>query len=285
MKTRTVKHIAKSSHERVGFNFTVRRPLPSAGLKQIDPFLMLDHFGPFYQKPNEQGGVSEHPHRGFETVTIMLEGQVEHRDSSGGHGTLKAGDVQWMTAGSGLIHSEMPPDEFRKTGGTVHGIQLWVNLPKRDKMTKPHYQDISAAQIPVVKSEDGKSVVRVIAGEAFGVKGAAETHTKVIALHLMLEPQSRTEIKVPADFSAFAYIMQGQADFENGGMAKESELALFENDGDGVAVKNAGEETLNMLLLAGEPIGEPVVSYGPFVMNSPEEIHQAIEDYQSGRMG
>jgi quercetin 2,3-dioxygenase len=238
--------------------------------------------GPATHGPGEAKGAPGHPHRGFETVTYVLEGAIEHGDSQGNHGRIGAGDVQWMTAGSGVIHSEMPSAEIRRDGGRMHGFQLWVNLPRRDKMMKPRYQELRASEIPTARSADGKVTVKVIAGEALGTHATIDTRTPIIYLHVRLEAGARLEQPIPAAYNAFAFLVSGEASF-GGRPARENDAVIFDRDGDEVSL--ASENGAELLLIAGVPLDEPVVRYGPFVMNTAGEIRQAMLDYQSGRFG
>jgi redox-sensitive bicupin YhaK (pirin superfamily) len=217
-------------------------------------------------------------------VTYLLDGEMEHRDSWGNHGTLRPGDVQWMTAGSGLVHSELPGGTLVREGGTLHGFQLWVNLPKQDKMASPRYQDTPAASIPVARNPEATVTVKVVAGESLGTNGVIETRIPILYLHLTLEPGSRFEQAIPKTRNAFAYVIEGTGDF-HGTQAREDQVVLFDRGGEGVRIANAGASRLSILLLAGEPIGQTVARYGPFVMNSKEELVQAVDDYREGRMG
>jgi len=270
-----------------GGGFPVRRPFPVAGLLDVDPFLLLDHLGPVDWGPGEGIGAPDHPHRGFETVTYLLSGEMEHKDSAGHHGQLTPGDVQWMTAGSGVVHSELPTAKFMRDGGTMHGFQIWINLPAKDKMIPARYQDIPADKIPKTTSEDGMVQVAVIAGEAMGEKAVIDTHTPIIYLHYTLEPGGSVEQKIPSDHNALAYVISGEALLgSNSKKVTEGQLATM-STGDILPIKNSDKSTrkTELLILAGVPIGEPVARYGPFVMNTEEEIHQAIADYRDGRMG
>jgi redox-sensitive bicupin YhaK (pirin superfamily) len=283
--TRSVLDIIQTVRTLEGAGFTVRRPFPTQELLDFDPFLLLDHLGPTDYGPNEAVGAPDHPHRGFETVTYILEGKLQHKDSVGNSGILGAGDVQWMTAGAGVVHSEMPEDEFFRTGGRMQGFQIWVNLPRRDKMIKPRYQDILASRIPEAVSPDGKVRVRVIAGEAMGQSAVIETRTPIMFLHYMLQPGASLKHFVPASYNTLAYIIEGEAYFgPEKIVAGEGQMVTFGQDGDEVALET-GEKPVSLLLLAGVPLNEPVVRYGPFVMNTTEEIYRAFLDYQSGRMG
>ena len=267
-----------------GDGVTIHRAFPAGEVEGLDPFLLLDEMGPMVLKPGEARGFPDHPHRGFETVTYMLDGQMEHRDSRGNHGVLRPGSVQWMTAGAGIVHSEMPGAELASGGGKLHGFQLWVNLPRKDKMAEPRYQELPGEGIPVGRSEDGRVEARVIAGEALGVAARISTHTPILYLHFTLEAGAEHAQAVPEGANAFAYVIGGA--METGGeRVEEREFVVFERGGGTVRLKNAGHGKLSVLLIAGVPIGEPVARYGPFVMNSREELVAAFEDFRAGRMG
>ena len=285
---RSVERIVQSMETLEGEGFLVHRPFPTAALSDFDPFLLLDEMGPKDLAPGEAKGAPDHPHRGFETVTYMLDGRMEHKDSHGNAGRLTPGDVQWMTAGAGVIHSEMPERDFARTGGRLHGFQLWVNLPRRDKLTRPRYQEIPAAQIPTAQTEDGRVTVKVIAGQSLGVRAVIETRTPIIYLHFTLQPGGRIAQPVPAEYNGFAYVVAGAGRFgADGEQATRGQMVMFARDGDDVVIENAADAAspLSVLLIAGVPLGEPVARYGPFVMNTKEEIYQAFADYRSGRMG
>jgi len=283
--TRTIERTYPAVRTTEGGGFIVHRPFPTRMLMDFDPFLLLDEMGPIDYAPGEAKGAPDHPHRGFETVTYVLEGQFGHKDSAGHSGTLHAGDVQWMTAGAGVVHSEMPDPEFVRSGGRVHGLQLWVNLPRSDKMIAPRYQEMPSARIPVATSEDGQVSVKVIAGEALGVAAAIETRTPILYQHFTLQPGAQIVHAVPANYRVFAYALSGKGFY---GEARREvgarQMVVFGNDGETVTLA-AGEEPLEVLLLGGVPLKEPVVRYGPFVMNTEDEIRQAVTDYQAGRMG
>ena len=288
-KARSVLKVVKSMRSIEGGGFIVNRAFPTHFISEFDPFLLLDEMGPADYGPGEAKGAPDHPHRGFETVTYMIEGKFQHKDSQGHSGKLNPGDVQWMTAGAGVIHSEMPEDEFTRYGGRMHGFQLWVNLPRRDKMIKPHYQEIPSSKIPVAKSLDGKVTAKVIAGEAMGVHAVIETRTPIMYVHFTLQPKSEIEQRIPIEYNAFAYVVNGQGLFgsDNGNAAAKGQVVIFSNaGGDTVSLKNESHDSpLDVLLIAGFPLNEPVARYGPFVMNERHEIDQAIEDYRTGRMG
>lgn len=283
--SRSIERIIPATRTVEGGGFVVHRPFPTRLLMDFDPFLLLDEMGPVDYAPGEAKGAPDHPHRGFETVTYMLEGEFGHKDSAGHSGTLLPGDVQWMTAGAGVVHSEIPAEAFTQRGGRVHGLQLWVNLPQRDKMVAPHYQEIPSARIPVATSEDGKVRVKVIAGEALGVKAAIETRTPILYQHVSLQPGATITLNVPREFRVFAYPLSGTALY---GPQKQpvraQQMVIFRDDSDTVPLA-AGDEPVELLLIGGVPLKEPVVRYGPFVMNTEDEIRQAVIDYQAGRMG
>jgi len=271
-----------------GGGFPVRRPFPTNQLDHVDPFLLLDHFGPISWEPNEAVGAPDHPHRGFETVTYLIEGRMQHKDSQGNSGKLGPGDVQWMTAGAGVVHSETPEEEFLRTGGLSHGFQIWVNLPARDKMIHPRYQDVPSAQIPVATSDDGKVRVKVVAGEALGARAVIDTYTPIIYLHFTIQPGGSHMQPMPVDHNAMVYVIDGAGEFAREARpAMEGQLVIFGRDGDEVTMPAPADATapVNVLLLAGVPLNEPVARYGPFVMNTREEIVQAFEDYRAGRLG
>ena len=285
---RTVAGIVNSIETLEGGGFLVRRPFPKASFSDFDPFLLLDEMGPMDVAPGEAKGAPDHPHRGFETVTYMLSGDMEHKDSSGHAGQLKSGDVQWMTAGAGVVHAEMPSAEFMRTGGRMHGFQLWVNLPRLDKLIKPRYQEIPNTKIPKATSADGLVSVSVIAGEAMGEKAVIETRTPIIYLHYLIEPGGVATQRVPRDYNAFAYVVDGAGLFgAEGERGTDGQMVMFAPDGDEVRIENPADAkaALEILLIAGAPLNEPIARYGPFVMNTETEIHQAFEDYRRGRMG
>lgn len=257
----------------------VDRPLPAPGLDQLSPFLMLDHFGPTPVAAGAAGGLNPHPHRGFETVTVLFDGAMEHRDSSGGRGTIRAGGVQWMTAARGIVHAEYHAPEMLAGGGTLHGVQLWVNLPRRYKGEAPGYQDLPREAIPA-RSADG-ATWRVIAGAVSGMQGPARTYTPVTVAHLALEPAARARLPLAAGQVQAVYVVRG-AIAVDGVPVPERHLAVISGAGTAtLAAATAGD----VLFLAGEPIAEPVVAWGPFVMNTAEEIAAARQDFLTGRMG
>jgi len=280
---------AGSSHW-VGDGFPVRNLFPSTGLQaEVNPFLMLDYGGPQFFTPSEhRRGVGEHPHRGFETVTLAYQGSVGHRDSAGNSGTIHPGDVQWMTAASGVLHEELHDPEFSKTGGNFEMIQLWVNLPAKDKMSAPGYQGITKEQIPVIQLAGG-GYIRVIAGEANGegfdaTKGAAKTFTPINVWDVVLKAGERVELTLPAGHNTAVVLRKGDV-IVNGapGLKGEARITTLSQEGESVVLEAVADSEL--VLLSGEPINEPVASYGPFVMNTREEIMQAVADLKSGKFG
>jgi redox-sensitive bicupin YhaK (pirin superfamily) len=268
----------------VGNGFPVRTlfSYPTSG-RDLTPFLLLDHAGPHVFGPTvERRGVGEHPHRGFETVTIVYEGEVEHRDSTGGGGEIGPGDVQWMTAAAGLVHAEFHGREFARRGGSFHMVQLWVNLPAKDKRSPPRYQGIERADIPEVSVAGGRATARVIAGELFGARGPAETMTPMHVVDLTFAEGGTVELELPEGHTAALVALRGSAR-AGGSPLRQDEVAVLSRTGKGVRVE--GDAGAALLLLAGEPIDEPIAGQGPFVMNTADEIRQAIADYHSGKMG
>ena len=266
-----------------GAGFLVHRPFPVQELSFLDPFLLLDEMGPQNYGPGEAKGAPDHPHRGFETVTYMLEGEFEHEDSAGNRGDLKPGDVQWMTAGAGIVHSEMPSKKILEKGGRVHGFQIWVNLPASAKMAQPRYQELKSAAIPEVVLPNDAGIIRVIAGEANGVQAKVSTQVPISYLDLKLNPDSRVRVELRAPLRTLLYPIRGTAylgeeTLEHGQLHQLS-------DEEGALEMEVGEEGFRALILQGQPLNEPVARYGPFVMNTREEIIQAVSDYQNGRMG
>jgi hypothetical protein len=261
----------------VGDGFPVHTVLDYQRHPELSPFLLLDHAGPADFPPADKPrGVGWHPHRGFETVTVVLDGEVDHEDTAGNGGRIGAGDVQWMTAGSGLLHKEMHSDAFTRRGGRFHALQLWVNLPAKFKMTPPRYQTLLARDIPVVDS------VRVIAGEFRGVKGPAQTFTPVSLLDVRLQKNESLRLNLRDGFSAGLYVVEGKTTV-NGESAGQGELVVLERNGDEVLIEAASDAIV--FVMSGAPIDEAVAGYGPFVMNTPREIQQAFADYHAGRLG
>jgi redox-sensitive bicupin YhaK (pirin superfamily) len=278
---RTVRQVLPAQRAVEGDGFVVRRPFPVPGQELVDPFLLLDHMGPVDEAPGAAVGTPEHPHRGFETVTYLLEGELEHRDSLGNRGVLGPGDTQWMTAGRGVLHQEGPSDRFRREGGRVHGVQLWVNLPAADKMIAPAYQDITADAVARVEPAPGV-VARVVAGEVFGVSGPGRTHTPITYSHLTLGAGTVARTALPADHTVLVYPLVGPVTVA-GRTLSEAELGVL---GPGDAVELTGPDDgvpSEVLLLSGRPLHEPVARHGPFVMNTRAQLIEAMDDFQAGR--
>jgi redox-sensitive bicupin YhaK (pirin superfamily) len=283
-QTREVDRIVAAHKQREGGGFIVRRPVPSLGIELVDPFLLIDEMGPVDYGPGQAVGAPDHPHRGFETVTYILEGEFEHEDSAGHRGALRAGDVQWMTAGAGIIHAEMPSARIREQGGRVHGFQIWVNLPARLKLTRPRYQEIAGDKIPRAQTPDGKARVRVIAGEALGARAVIDTHTPIVYQDWSIDPGADVTMPLARDQTALVYVFEGSVRVGDGDRTVEDGRMALLGTGDAVRLRG-GAAPGRLLLLAGVPLGEPVARYGPFVMNTEAEIIQAARDFQSGRMG
>jgi redox-sensitive bicupin YhaK (pirin superfamily) len=277
--SRAVVRVVDAVRQLEGEGFEVRRPFPTGALNLVDPFLLLDEMGPVEHAPGEAIGTGDHPHRGFETVTYILAGEMEHRDSAGNHGSIRPGDVQWMTAGSGVIHSERPSDAFLARGGRMHGFQLWVNLPRADKMTAPRYQDLRAQDIPTVERDGVRATV--VAGDAFGVHGPAQTRVPIVYVHARLDAGATATIPVPESANAFVYAFSGAGEVGRDRRAVRDGQAAILGEGGAIELR-AGDEPFEVLVLAGEPLREPVARYGPFVMNTKQEIIDAFDDYQSG---
>ena len=282
MTQRPVAGVIAAQRQVEGGGFVVRRPFPAGRIEAIDPFLLLDEMGPVDYGPGQAIGAPDHPHRGFETVTYMLAGEMEHRDSNGGHGIITPGAVQWMTAGAGIVHSELPSDQMMRRGGRMHGFQLWVNLPASHKMIPPRYQGYEAYDIPSAPLPGG-GTVRVIAGEVAGVVGVVDTTRPVTYAHVSFEPGEELVWSVPEGHTALVHVFGGSA-MVNQTAANDGSMVVCERSAGDVSVR-AGESGAEVLLLGGEPLYEPMARYGPFVMNTREEIVQAFEDYEAGRLG
>jgi hypothetical protein len=268
-----------------GEGFPVRRAFAGVDLKQLDPFVHMDQMGEVDYGPGEPKGTPWHPHRGFETVTYIIDGIFRHQDSNGGGGLITNGDTQWMTAGGGILHIEAPPESLVMSGGLFHGVQLWVNLPASLKMTPPRYQDIRAGQVSLLASSDGGALLRIIAGSLGGHHGPGVTHTPITLVHATASAGAQVRLPWPADYNALAYVLAG-----NGYVGADKrpvrmgQLAVF-GAGDVMTIEAGTRGDLDILLLGGQPIGEPVAAYGPFVMNTRDELAQAFEDFQAGRLG
>jgi redox-sensitive bicupin YhaK (pirin superfamily) len=272
-----------------GLGFPVRRAFAGVDPRQLDPFVHMDQMGEVEYAPGEPKGTDWHPHRGFETVTYMIDGTFRHQDSTGGGGLITNGATQWMTAGKGILHIEAPPEELVATGGLFHGIQLWVNLPAAQKWVSPRYQDIQAGKVTLLRSPDGGALVRVIAGSVAGASGPGVTRTPIALVHASLRPDAELELPWPADFNALVYVLAGEGVVgAEHRPVRTGQLAVF-GAGDSILVRAAPRQDrapdLEVLILGGQPIREPVAWQGPFVMNTRAELAQAFEDFQAGRMG
>jgi quercetin 2,3-dioxygenase len=289
---RQVRSVTTAPAALEGEGFPVRRAFAGVPLDRLDPFVHMDQMGEVEYAPGEPKGTPWHPHRGFETVTYIIDGTFEHQDSAGGGGVITNGDTQWMTAGSGLLHIERPPEALVASGGLFHGIQLWVNLPAADKMVSPRYQDIRAERVSLLSSPDGGALVRIIAGDLGEIHGPGETYTPMTMVHVTVSPGARVTLPWAPDFNALAYVLAGAGrvgDAEHGAAARVGQLATF-GPGDRLtlaadATQESRSPNFEVLLLGGRPIGEPVAHYGPFVMNTRAELQQAFDDFQRGLMG
>ncbi|GAA3459635.1 pirin family protein [Saccharothrix longispora] len=280
---RPVKRVVRARRSLEGEGFQVRRPFPGVDLALADPFLLLDHMGAVEYGPGEAKGAPWHPHRGFETVTYLIDGAFEHKDSAGGGGLITDGGTQWMTAGSGVLHSELPPQDLVARGGLFHGVQLWVNLPRAAKWTPPRYQDIRPADAVLLAGDDGGALVRVIAGDVAGFRGPGATHTPITYLHATLAPGARLRLPWPEEFNAMVYVLHGRGTVGHEHRPlEEGQLAVLDR---GRAITLRAETDQDVLVLGGLPLNEPVARYGPFVMNTRAEIIEAIEDFRAGRLG
>ena len=286
-----------------GEGFPVRRAFHGVDLRALDPFIHMDQMGEVDYPPGEPKGTPWHPHRGFETVTYMIDGEMAHSDSNGGGGLISGGDTQWMTAGSGILHIETPPEALVVSGGLFHGVQLWVNLPKALKMAAPRYQDITSAKVSLLSTPDGGALVRVIAGEVDGHPGPGSTYTPITLVHATIAPGATLRLPWRADFNALAYALGGKgtvgsstgSSFGTSGPRpfESGQLAVFgpgSEGGDSITISAASgqdsrSESLEVFILGGQPIREPVAMYGPFVMNTKAELMQAFDDFQAGRLG
>jgi redox-sensitive bicupin YhaK (pirin superfamily) len=279
---------APSGYE--GEGFPVRRAFAGVPLEALDPFIHMDQMGAVDYGPGEPKGTDWHPHRGFETVTYIIDGTFQHQDSHGGGGLITDGATQWMTAGGGILHIETPPEELVVSGGLFHGLQLWVNLPSADKMAPPRYQSIEGEQSALVSSQDGGALLRIVAGDVAGHRGPGATHTPITFLHATVAPGARLHLPWRPDFNALAYVLSGSGRAGSEGRpVGEGDLVVF-GPGDHLLlqaadVQSSAAPNLEVVVLGGQPIREPIAWYGPFVMNTRAEVVQAVEDYQAGRLG
>ena len=282
---RVVRTVTTAPSSFEGEGFPVRRAFAGVDLAALDPFVHMDQMGEVDYAPFEPKGTDWHPHRGFETVTYIMDGTFQHQDSHGGGGLITNGATQWMTAGGGILHIETPPEELVISGGLFHGVQLWVNLPAKDKMVAPRYQNLEADLVTLLSSPDGGTLVRLIAGDVAQFHGPGSTYSPITVAHVTVAPDARLHMPWRPDFNALAYVLAGSGSV---GIERRpvvtGQLAVF-GPGDALTISAGGSESLDVLLLGGRPIGEPVAAYGPFVMNTRAELAQAVDDYRAGRLG
>jgi redox-sensitive bicupin YhaK (pirin superfamily) len=289
-RQRAVRGVTTAPQGVEGEGFPVRRAFAGVALEDLDPFIHLDQMGEVEYAPGEAKGTPWHPHRGFETVTYMIDGIFEHSDSNGGGGVITDGDTQWMTAGAGILHIEKPPEHLVRSGGLFHGFQLWVNLPAQQKWTAPRYQDIRASEVSLFSSPDGGAIIRVIAGEVAGHAGPGSTYSPMTLVHATFSPGATLSLPWRPDYNALAYVMNGDGTVGTEGRpVGMGQLVVF-GPGDALRVSAAAKQesrspTMDVLILGGRPIREPVAWLGPFVMNTRQEVLQAVADYQAGRLG
>jgi redox-sensitive bicupin YhaK (pirin superfamily) len=288
-RVRGVRSVTTAPEGFEGEGFPVRRAFAGVNLADLDPFIHMDQMGEVDYGPGEPRGTAWHPHRGFETVTYMIDGVFEHRDSTGGGGVITNGDTQWMTAGGGILHIERPPESLVASGGLFHGIQLWVNLPSADKMVEARYQDIGRERVTLLASPDGGALVRVIAGDVDGHSGPGVTHTPIAMVHATVAPGGRLDLPWPQPFNALVYGLSGRGSVGDGVPLAMGQLAVL-GAGDEIRVaadrsQDSHTPNFDVLVLGGQPIREPVAAYGPFVMNTRDELVQAFEDFQAGKLG
>jgi quercetin 2,3-dioxygenase len=287
-RPRPVAEVITAHRQAEGAGFVVRRPFPGdLSLVEADPFLLLDQVGPMVNRPDEAKGAPWHPHRGFETVSYILDGEIAHHDTNGGGGVIAEGDTQWMTAGGGILHDELPTERMYRAGGPSHGVQLWVNLPPALKMTPPRYQSITRDALRLLTSDDGGALIRLIAGDIAGFTGPGATHTPITYAHATLAPGAQVSVPWNPAFNAFVYVLTGRGTAGSESRPVEDGQLVVFGPGDSIVVAAAERQAdpLDVLLLGGLPIRAPIAHYGPFVMNTREEILQAIDDYQAGRLG
>ena len=289
-RERPVRSVTTAPSGLEGEGFPVRRAFAGMSMRDLDPFVHMDQMGEVDYAPGEPKGTPWHPHRGFETVTYMIDGTFAHQDSNGGGGVITNGATQWMTAGGGILHIETPPEELVMSGGVFHGIQLWVNLPAKDKMIPPAYQPLEADQAVLLSSADGGALVRMIAGRLGGHRGPGSTHTPMAMMHASLSPGAVLELPFDPAFNALVYVLAGSGRAGRDGQPVHTGQLVAFGPGDWMRLRaddrpGPGTGQLDLLVLGGQPIGEPVVHYGPFVMNTRDEIMEALEDFEAGRLG
>jgi quercetin 2,3-dioxygenase len=289
-KVRPVLAVTDAPSGFEGEGFPVRRAFAGVSMADLDPFIHMDQMGEVEYAPGEPKGTPWHPHRGFETVTYMIDGAMKHQDSIGGGGLITNGSTQWMTAGAGILHIERPPEQLIATGGLFHGIQLWVNLPAAEKWVDPRYQDLEANDSVLLTSPDGGALVRVIAGDVAGHRGPGSTHTPISLVHASVQPGAQLVLPWPTEFNALVYVLAGNGTVGSARRPIRSGNLVVHGAGDAIElaadqVQDGRHPVLDVLILGGRPIREPVVAHGPFVMNTRDEIVAAFEDYQAGRLG
>jgi quercetin 2,3-dioxygenase len=289
-RVRPVRSVTTAPSGFEGEGFPVRRAFAGVEIADLDPFIHMDQMGEVEYAPGEPKGTPWHPHRGFETVTYMIDGTFQHQDSIGGGGLITNGSTQWMTAGAGILHIERPTEQLIATGGLFHGIQLWVNLPAAQKMVTPRYQDLEAGQSVLVSSPDGGALVRIIAGDVAGHTGPGSTHTPISLVHATIAPGAELVLPWPSEFNALVYVLSGRGTVGPDAQPIQSGQLVVHGAGDTIAlradqVQDSRHQALDVLVLGGRPIREPVASHGPFVMNTRQELIQAFEDYEAGRLG
>jgi quercetin 2,3-dioxygenase len=289
-RIRTVRRLVTAPRGYEGEGFPVRRGFADVPLSELDPFVHFDHLGEVDQGPGEPRGTPWHPHRGFETVTYVIEGIVDHRDSNGGSGRISDGDTQWMTAGAGILHIETPPESLVLSGGVIHGTQLWVNLPRAKKLVPPRYQDIRGSQAALLTTPDGGALIRVIAGDIAGHAGPGVTHTPITLAHITVEPGAQVALPWPSGYNALVYALAGAGTVGAENRPIHVGQLAVHGHGDALCLAAAPRQAshtpkLELYVVGGQPIREPVAHYGPFVMNTRDELVQAFEDYQAGRLG
>jgi redox-sensitive bicupin YhaK (pirin superfamily) len=267
-----------------GDGIPVTRAFPVTGMRELDPFLLFDHFGPIHYEPGGATGVPAHPHCGFEAITYLLGGEVEHKDSWGGQAAIETGDIQWMTTGSGLVHSELVTEKFKKSGGVMQGLQIWVNLPKKHKKMKPWYQHIKKNNIPIFK-ENENIEIKVLVGEVKGIKSDVQTYSPVSIFDVQFSAPEKIDLKILSDQIAIVYVIDGELQFsEENKIATKGQMIHFDQSSDTINLTSISENG-SYLVLAGKPLNEKIIRYGPFITNTEGEMKQAMLDYQNGKMG
>ncbi|MCF8611549.1 pirin family protein [Gordonia sp. HY285] len=287
---RTVRTVTTGPRAYEGEGFPVVRAFAGVHARDLDPFIHMDQMGEVEYQPGEPRGTDWHPHRGFETVTYMIDGRFQHQDSTGGGGLIENGATQWMTAGAGILHIETPPAELVESGGTFHGVQLWVNLPSTDKFLTPRYQNLEGEQVLLLASDDGGALVRVVAGDLDGHTGPGSTHTPIVFAHASISPGAQLSVPWRPDFNALVYVLSGRGTVGVEKRPVEGGQLVVLGAGDRITVaadtgQDANRPAMEVLLLGGQPIREPVAQYGPFVMNTRQQVIEAMEDFQAGRLG